>query len=160
MITGSSILIRCVVKSKQASKENSFITWHNISQSCIHPSIHASYPIRSLSRIREPTARRHNRRRERRRNLPPPSSSSSSSHQGGQRRRDRERRSMPGHLESSSGGTRSDLQSSNAYSEDESGTRSYHHPIPGLSKGYRREGGRRKRRDSLSDSDGEETRYS
>ena len=111
-------------------------------------------------RIREPTARRHNRRRERRRNLPPPSSSSSSSHQGGQRRRDRERRSMPGHLESSSGGTRSDLQSSNAYSEDESGTRSYHHPIPGLSKGYRREGGRRKRRDSLSDSDGEETRYS
>lgn len=114
-------------------------------------------------RIREPTARRHNRRRERRRNLPPPSSSSSSSHQGGgggQRRRERERRSMPGHLESSSGGTRSDLQSSNAYSEDESGTRSYHHPIPGLSKGYRREGGRRKRRDSLSDSDGEETRYS
>ncbi|WEW57110.1 hypothetical protein PRK78_002570 [Emydomyces testavorans] len=39
----------------------------------------------------------------------------------------------------------------------ESGTKSYHHPIPGLSKGYRRAGGGRgRRRDSLSDSEGED----
>ncbi|KAK2740938.1 hypothetical protein FQN57_005942 [Myotisia sp. PD_48] len=37
-----------------------------------------------------------------------------------------------------------------------SGTLSYHHPIPALSKGYRRAGGRNGRRDSLSDSDGDE----
>ncbi|KAI9731590.1 MAG: hypothetical protein M1834_004711 [Cirrosporium novae-zelandiae] len=36
---------------------------------------------------------------------------------------------------------------------ESSGTKSYHHPIPGLSKGYRRGG--RGRRDSLSESDGE-----
>ncbi|KAL1954282.1 hypothetical protein VTO42DRAFT_1424 [Malbranchea cinnamomea] len=47
--------------------------------------------------------------------------------------------------------------------ERESGTRSYHHPIPELSKGYRRDArGRGRRRDSLSDSDGDDygSRYS
>lgn len=39
--------------------------------------------------------------------------------------------------------------------EEESGTRSYRHPIPELSKGYRRGGGKGRRRDSLSDSDGD-----
>lgn len=108
----------------------------------------------------EASARRHNRRRERRRNAPPSSSSSSSTRPHDRRR---ERFLPPDY---SSAGTYSDLYSnaytnsnsnsnsiSNMYSEDESGTRSYHHPIPGLSKGYRRDGGRRRRRDSLSDSD-------
>lgn len=63
------------------------------------------------------------------------------------------------------GGYRAGYQYANLGSEmeevemdDGSGTRSYHHPIPGLSKGYRREGGgggRRARRDSLSDSEEE-----
>lgn len=70
---------------------------------------------------------------------------------------------MPGHytepLDFSSAPSRSDYQYSNVETED-SGTKSYHHPIPGLSKGYRRNGGRGRRRDSLSDSDGDETRYS
>ncbi|KAI2099162.1 hypothetical protein LOZ35_001465 [Ophidiomyces ophidiicola] len=39
----------------------------------------------------------------------------------------------------------------------DNGTKSYHHPIPGLSKGYRRAGGGRgRRRDSLSDSEGDD----
>lgn len=120
----------------------------------------------SHSHTQEASARRHNRRRERRRN-PPPSSSSSSSATRPHHTHDRRReRSLP--PDYSSAGTHSDLysnaytntnsnsnsqSSSNLYSEDESGTRSYHHPIPGLSKGYRRDGGRRRRRDSLSDSD-------
>ncbi|KAL4897975.1 hypothetical protein BDV59DRAFT_52859 [Aspergillus ambiguus] len=106
---------------------------------------------------REPSARRHNRRRERR-NHPPPSSSS---RQSSPRKRDR--RSVPGHytepLDFSSAPSRSDYQYSTVDTE-ESGTKSYRHTIPGLSKGYRRDGGRGRRRDSLSDSDGDETRYS
>lgn len=109
-------------------------------------------------RTREPSARRHNRRRERRSNAPPTSSSRQSSPQK------RNRRSVPGHftepLDFSSAPSRSDYQYSTVDSEEASGTKSYRHPIPGLSKGYRREGGRGRRRDSLSDSDGEETRYS
>ncbi|GIJ89051.1 hypothetical protein Asppvi_007980 [Aspergillus pseudoviridinutans] len=107
--------------------------------------------------LREPSARRHNRRRERRR-APP----ATSSRQGSPRKRDSQ--SMPGHytepLDFSSAGSRSEYQYSNVETDDESGTKRYHHPIPGLSKGYRREGGRSRRRDSLSDSDGDETRYS
>ncbi|KAB8230970.1 uncharacterized protein BDW43DRAFT_147625 [Aspergillus alliaceus] len=116
-----------------------------------------SQPPTEPRRIREPSTRRHNRRRERRHHAPPTSSSRQSSP------RKRERRSMPGHytepLDFSSAPSRSNYQYSNVDTE-ESGTKSYHHPIPGLSKGYRRDGGRRRRRDSLSDSDGEETRYS
>ncbi|KAE8354911.1 hypothetical protein BDV28DRAFT_129966 [Aspergillus coremiiformis] len=117
-----------------------------------------SQPPTEHRRIREPSTRRHNRRRERRHHAPPTSSSRQSSP------RKRERRSMPGHYTepldfSSSAPSRSEYQYSNVDTE-ESGTKSYHHPIPGLSKGYRREGGRGRRRDSLSDSDGEETRYS
>ncbi|RHZ72800.1 hypothetical protein CDV55_108483 [Aspergillus turcosus] len=107
--------------------------------------------------LREPSARRHNRRRERRR-APP----ATSSRQGSPAKRDRH--SMPGHytepLDFSSAGSRSEYQYSNVETDDGSGTKKYHHPIPGLSKGYRREGGRSRRRDSLSDSDGDETRYS
>ena len=110
-------------------------------------------------RIREPSARRHNRRRERRRNPPPPTSSSSSSRQDSHHPRKQRRSNGGGHYTESSLGSRSEFNS-NLYSEDESGTRSYHHPIPGLTKGYRRDGGRGRRRDSLSESDGEETRYS
>jgi hypothetical protein len=102
--------------------------------------------------LREPTARRHNRRRERHR-APP----ATSSRQGSPAKRDRH--SMPGHytepLDFSSAGSRSEYQYSNVETDDGSGTKSYHHPIPGLSKGYRREGGRSRRRDSLSDSDGD-----
>lgn len=109
-------------------------------------------------RTREPSARRHNRRRERRSHAPPTSSSRQSSP------RKRDRRSVPGHytepLDFSSAPSRSDYQYSTVDSEDASGTKSYRHPIPGLSKGYRRDGGRGRRRDSLSDSDGDETRYS
>ncbi|PKX99212.1 uncharacterized protein P174DRAFT_447744 [Aspergillus novofumigatus IBT 16806] len=107
--------------------------------------------------LREPSARRHNRRRERRR-APP----TTSSRQGSPRKRDHQ--SVPGHytepLDFSSAGSRSEYQYSNVETDDGSGTKHYHHPIPGLSKGYRREGGRSRRRDSLSDSDGDETRYS
>ncbi|KAL2794949.1 hypothetical protein BJX66DRAFT_178269 [Aspergillus keveii] len=113
--------------------------------------------------LREPSNRRHNRRRERRRNPPTSSSSRQSS--------PRKQESRPaagggGHYTepldfSSSAPSRSDYQYSNVGTEEEDiGTVSYHHPIPGLSKGYRREGARSRRRDSLSDSDGDETRYS
>ena len=72
--------------------------------------------------------------------------------------RKRDRSSMPGGftepLDFSSRGSNSEYQYSNVESDDGTGTRSYHHPIPGLTKGYRRDGGRGKRRDSLSDSDG------
>lgn len=116
-----------------------------------------SQPPTENHRIREPSTRRHNRRRERRHHAPPTSSSRQSSP------RKRDRRSVPGHytepLDFSSAPSRSDYQYSNVDTED-TGTRSYHHPIPGLSKGYRRDGGRSRRRDSLSDSDGDETRYS
>jgi hypothetical protein len=116
-----------------------------------------SQPPTEPRAVREPSARRHNRRRERRH--PPPSSSSRQSSP-----RKRERRSVPGHytepLDFSSAPSRSDYQYSTVDTEEESGTKSYHHPIPGLSKGYRRDGGRSRRRDSLSDSDGDETRYS
>ncbi|OJJ31562.1 hypothetical protein ASPWEDRAFT_72469 [Aspergillus wentii DTO 134E9] len=105
---------------------------------------------------RASSTRRHNRRRERRRNPPPPSTSSRQSSP-----RKRERRSVHGHytepLDFSSAGTRSEYQYSNVETDDGSGTKSYHHP---LGKGYRRDGGRSRRRDSLSDSDGEGTRYS
>lgn len=107
--------------------------------------------------------RRENRRRERQSNAPPPSAPSSRTSSP----RKKDRRSMPGHftepLDLSSAGARSEYQYSNVDTED-SGTKSYHHPIPGLDKGYRRddrrEGRRSRRRDSLSDSDGDETRYS
>ncbi|KAE8163771.1 hypothetical protein BDV40DRAFT_132236 [Aspergillus tamarii] len=116
-----------------------------------------SQPPTEHHRIREPSTRRHNRRRERRHHAPPTSSSRQSSP------RKRDRRSAPGHytepLDFSSAPSRSEYQYSNVDTED-TGTRSYHHPIPGLSKGYRRDGGRSRRRDSLSDSDGDETRYS
>lgn len=120
---------------------------------------------------REHDARRHNRRRERRQNpplvsgaLPSESTSSVSQDQHQYRaernerieRRREQRRSLGHHVGpsevSSSTGTRSDQRSS-VVSDDENGNRSYRHPIPGLSKGYRREGARKKRRDSLSESD-------
>lgn len=123
---------------------------------------------------REHDARRHNRRRERRRNPPPaaPTGTESTSsvsvsqvQEQEQRRNERnerierrreQRRSLGHHVGqsevSSSTATRSD-QHSSIVTDDENGNRSYRHPIPGLSKGYRREGGRRKRRDSLSESD-------
>jgi hypothetical protein len=69
------------------------------------------------------------------------------------------RTSMPGGytepLDFSSRATNSEYQYSTVETDDGSGTKSYHHPIPGLSKGYRRDrdGGGRRRRDSLSDSD-------
>lgn len=99
--------------------------------------------------VREPSARRHNRRRERRR-APPTSSSRQSS--------PRKRESRGHYTEpldfSSNSQARSDYQYSNVDTEEQDiGTVSYHHPIPGLSKGYRRDGARSRRRDSLSDSD-------
>ncbi|KAL5001325.1 hypothetical protein BDV10DRAFT_14524 [Aspergillus recurvatus] len=107
--------------------------------------------------LREPSARRHNRRRDRRSRPPPTSSSRQSS--------PRKRESRGHYTEpldfSSNSQSRSDYQYSNVGTEEEDlGTISYHHPIPGLSKGYRRDGARSRRRDSLSDSDGDETRYS
>jgi hypothetical protein len=73
----------------------------------------------------------------------------------------RDRSSMPGGytepLDFSSRASNSEFQYSTVETDDGSGTKSYHHPIPGLSKGYRRgreNGGRTsRRRDSLSDSD-------
>ncbi|KAJ5384069.1 hypothetical protein N7517_001980 [Penicillium concentricum] len=118
-------------------------------------------------RVRDPSTRRHNRRRERRSEVapsgpPPAPSSRTSSPRTSSPRKHRERRSVPqGHftepLDFSSAGSRSEYQYSNVDTED-SGTKSYKHPIPGLTKGYRRDG-RSRRRDSLSDSEGE-TQYS
>ncbi|KAJ5773825.1 hypothetical protein N7457_008721 [Penicillium paradoxum] len=113
-------------------------------------------------RVRDPSTRRHNRRRDRRSEVapsgPPPAPSSRTSSP----RKHRDRRSaVKGHytepLDFSSAGSRSEYQYSNVDTED-SGTKSYKHPIPGLTKGYRRDG-RSRRRDSLSDSEGE-TQYS
>jgi hypothetical protein len=71
--------------------------------------------------------------------------------------RKRERSSMPGGytepLDFSSRSSNSEYQYA-AVETGHEGTKSYNHPIPGLSKGYRRDGGRSRRRDSLSDSEG------
>lgn len=107
--------------------------------------------------LRDPSTRRNNRQRtrERRQSAAPPSAPSSRTSSP----RKKDRRSVPGGytepLDFSSAGTRSEYQYSNVDTEDSNGTRSYHHPIPGLTKGYRRDGHGRRRRDSLSDSDGE-----
>lgn len=75
------------------------------------------------------------------------------------RKREPPRSSMPGGytepLDLSSRATNSEYQYSTVDTEEDLGTRSYHHPIPGLTKGYRRDrdGGGRRRRDSLSDSE-------
>ena len=111
-------------------------------------------------RVRDPSTRRHNRRRDRRSQVgPPPAPSSRTSSPRKQDRRSHPH--PPGHftepLDFSSAGSRSEYQYSNVDTED-SGTKSYKHPIPGLTKGYRRDG-RSRRRDSLSDSEGE-TQYS
>lgn len=102
------------------------------------------------SHLRDPSKRRLNRRRERRHNAP------ASPRQNSPLKRDR--KSVPGTyaepLDFSSSGTKTDYQYSNVDTDEDTGTKSYHHPIPGLSKGYRRDGGRERRRDSLSDSDG------
>ncbi|KAL3471929.1 hypothetical protein BJX99DRAFT_13581 [Aspergillus californicus] len=107
----------------------------------------------TTERTREPSARRHNRRRERRRN--PPTSSSHSRQSSPKKRESRPTGHYTEPLDlSSSAPSRSEYQYSNVGTEEEDlGTISYHHPIPGLSKGYRREGARSRRRDSLSDSD-------
>lgn len=117
------------------------------------------------------SARRQNRRRERDRRrsaapAPAPAPASAPTSRTSSPRK-KDRRSVPGGftepLDFSSSGTRSEYQYSNVDTED-SGTKSYHHPIPGLTKGYRRDrhDGRssRRRRDSLSDSEGDETRSS
>lgn len=110
------------------------------------------------SHLRDPSQRHHDRRRDRdrRRSAAPPAPSSRTSSP-----RKKDRRSMPGHftepLDFSSAGSRSEYQYSNVDTEDSAGTKSYPHPIPGLTKGYRRDGREerthRRRRDSLSDSD-------
>lgn len=83
------------------------------------------------------------------------------SRQTSPRKQQRDRSSMPGGytepLDFASRPSNSEYQYSTVETDDGSGTKSYHHPIPGLSKGYRRDrenGGRSsRRRDSLSDSD-------
>lgn len=116
--------------------------------------------------LRDPSTRREARRENRRRERKSAAPSAPSSRNNSPRKR--ERSAMPGGytepLDFSSSGTRSNYQYSNVDTEESSGTKSYHHPIAGLSKGYRRddrrEGRRSRRRDSLSDSDGDDTRYS
>lgn len=103
--------------------------------------------------IRDPAQTRRDARRQRRHDRERESRRSRQSSP----RKQSARTSMPGGytepLDFSSRGTNSEYQYSTVETED-SGTKSYHHPIPGLSKGYRRDrdGGRR-RRDSLSDSE-------
>ncbi|KAF7719996.1 Uncharacterized protein PECH_008136 [Penicillium ucsense] len=105
--------------------------------------------------LRAPSSRRHTRRhdhRERRQSTV--RSSVPSSRTSSPKKKDR-RSAAPGYtepLDFSSAGSRSEYQYSNVDTEDSHGTRSYHHPIPGLTKGYRRDGHHRRRRDSLSDS--------
>ncbi|KAL1986164.1 hypothetical protein VTN96DRAFT_6816 [Rasamsonia emersonii] len=98
--------------------------------------------------LRDPSSRRSQRRHQRSR----ASRSRHSSH-----RRHGHRSSMPGGytepLDFSSRGSNSEYQYSTVETDYGTGTRTYHHPIPELSKGYRREGGRSRRRDSLSDSE-------
>lgn len=117
-------------------------------------------------RLRDPSTRRQNRRREREHRRSAAAPAAPPSRTTSPRKKDR--RSVPGGftepLDFSSSGTRAEYQYSNVDTED-SGTKSYHHPIPGLTKGYRRDrtrqdGRRSRRRDSLSDSEGDETRYS
>ncbi|KAJ5102570.1 hypothetical protein N7532_003099 [Penicillium argentinense] len=111
------------------------------------------------SQLRDPSQRRQNRRRNREHRRSAAHPSAPSSRTSSPRKKDR--RSMPGHftepLDFSSAGSRSEYQYSNVDSEESSGTKSYHHPIPGLTKGYRRDGrderSHRRRRDSLEDSD-------
>lgn len=111
--------------------------------------------------VRDPSTRRRDRRRDRRSQVPshaPPGPPPAPSSRASSPRKYHDRRSAAqGHytepLDFSSAGTRSDYQYSNVDTE-ESGTKSYKHPIPGLTKGYRRDG-RSRRRDSLSDSEGE-----
>ncbi|CEJ62329.1 hypothetical protein PMG11_10831 [Penicillium brasilianum] len=108
--------------------------------------------------LRDPSTRRPTRRRdrERRQSAAPPSAPSSRTSSP----RKKDPRSMPGGytepLDFASAGSRSEYQYSNVDTEDSNGTKSYHHPIPGLTKGYRRDGHGRRRRDSLSDSDVDE----
>ncbi|KAK2806692.1 hypothetical protein FQN51_006660 [Onygenales sp. PD_10] len=96
------------------------------------------------------------------------------SRQSSPRKRDSHRSTMPGSYAapldmSSSAAGSSEYQyeyEQVAVAESDAGTRSYHHPLPALSKGYRRadggsggvvvSGGRRGRRDSLSESEGED----
>lgn len=104
--------------------------------------------------IRDPAHPRREARRQRRYDR---ERESHRSRQNSPRKQQSARGSMPGGytepLDFSSRGTNSEYQYSTVETED-SGTKSYHHPIPGLTKGYRRDrdGGRR-RRDSLSDSE-------
>lgn len=121
-------------------------------------------PASRRERDREREIRRENRRRDRRSaaGSSVPSVPSAPSSRTSSPRKKKETRNMPGHftepLDFSSSGTRSEYQYSNVDTED-SGTKSYHHPIAGLTKGYRRDdrrdGRRSRRRDSLSDSDGD-----
>lgn len=104
--------------------------------------------IRDQAQTRQEARRQRRREREGHR-----------SRQNSPRKQQTNRTSMPGGytepLDFASRGTNSEYQYSNVETEDDLGTISYHHPIPGLSKGYRREreGGGRRRRDSLSDSE-------
>ncbi|KAJ5949274.1 hypothetical protein N7454_000858 [Penicillium verhagenii] len=124
-------------------------------------------PATRRDRDQEREARREARRRDRRNAAAAAAAASSAPSSRASSPRKKESRNMPGHftepLDFSSSGTRSEYQYSNVDTED-SGTKSYHHPIAGLSKGYRRDdrrdGRKSRRRDSLSDSDGDETRYS
>ncbi|OKL63413.1 hypothetical protein UA08_01776 [Talaromyces atroroseus] len=118
-----------------------------ISQVTEEQSVHESAHTRRETRRQQ---RRHERERE----------SHRSSRQSSPRKQPQSNRtSVPGGytepLDFSSRATNSEYQYSTVETEDDSGTKSYHHPIPGLSKGYRRDrdGGGRRRRDSLSDSD-------
>ncbi|KAN0069165.1 hypothetical protein V8E54_012794 [Elaphomyces granulatus] len=94
--------------------------------------------------LRDPSSHRHQHRRSHRSRQSSP--------------RKRERYSTPGGyteaLDFSSRGTNSEYQYSSVDLDDGTGTKAYHHPIPGLSHGYRRDGDRSRRRDSLSDSEG------
>ncbi|EDN07338.1 predicted protein [Histoplasma mississippiense (nom. inval.)] len=104
-------------------------------------------------------------------NAPAPAPAPASSRLRQSNPRKRERTAMPGSYaapqdiaSSTHGSDYTYEQVSLAEPDTGTGTRSYHHPIPGLSKGYRRTadggrgggGGGRGRRDSLSDSEGED----
>lgn len=107
--------------------------------------------------------RRRERERERERSRAHRSSRQNSPRHSSPRHsspRKRERSSVGNYhepLDFSSAPSHSEYQYSTVETDDGTGTKSYHHPIPALSKGYRRDG-RSRRRDSLSDSDGEESR--
>ena len=127
-----------------------------LTQSRTHNEHSSSAPRRTDNRRRE-RERRRELARQRAQDREEDRARRAAQAQRGSSPRKHDRRTVPGHysepLDLSSANSRSDYQYSTVDGDESVGTKSYHHPIAGLTKGYRRDGGGRRRRDSLDDSD-------